>query len=317
MTEREEAGRDHATFKPDVDNLVAERLRGAGMSHIAFPVVWAIGMLVFAWIIAGRMRLLLRARPAARLDRLPERLRRAVVYGLGQKKFLRGDQPAGIMHALIFWGFVVLMIEVVLLFGRTFDAGWDIPGLGADQVLGPPFFLARDLLEAIVIVGVSYMLYRRLIVHTPRLFGLGRAEQRYRDTPHWEGVVILFLILFIMVGGLLYDAGHLVANDIGGNERDFAPVSAAVAAALGGLSRSSAQTVSEVGWWLHCTTVLVFLCLLPLTKHFHIITAIPNVFFAKLPPRGAERPLAITHVPAAPMAALERPQGGGSFRRPT
>ena len=52
-----------------------------------------------------------------------------------------------------------------------------------------------------------------------------------------------------MVGGLLYDAG------------------------------------SEVGWWLHNTTVLVFLCVLPLSKHFHIITAIPNVFFGKLPPR--------------------------------
>ena len=83
-----------------------------------------------------------------------------------------------------------------------------------------------------------------------------------------------------------------------------------MAAALGGLSRSSAQTVSEVGWWLHCTTVLVFLCLLPLSKHFHIITAIPNVFFAKLPPRSVERPLAITHVPAAPVAALDRPPEG-------
>ena len=107
------------------------------MSAIAFPVVWAIGMLVFAWIIAGRARLLLRARPAARLDRLPERLRRAVVYGLGQKKFLRGEQPAGIMHALIFWGFVVLMIQVVMLFGRTFDAGWDIPGLRGGPAARP------------------------------------------------------------------------------------------------------------------------------------------------------------------------------------
>ena len=280
------------------------------MSHVAFPIVWAIGMLVFAGIIAGRMRLLLRARPAASFDRMPERFKRAVVYGVGQKKFLHGEQPAGIMHALIFWGFVVLMIEVVLLFGRTFDASWDLPGFGADQLLGPPFFLARDLLETIVIVGVVYMLYRRLIAHTPRLFAMRRAEQRYRDTPHWEGIVILFFILFIMVGGLLYDAGHLVANDIEGNERDFAPVSAAVATALGGLSRSSAQTVSEVGWWLHCTTVLIFLCLLPLSKHFHIITAIPNVFFGKLPPRGAERPLAITHVKAAPVAALEPPPEG-------
>ena len=113
-----------------------------------------------------------------------------------------------------------------------------------------------------------------------------------------------------MVGGLLYDAGHLVEYDIHGNERDFAPLTALTAAALGGLSRSSAHTVSEVGWWLHCVTILVFLCLLPLSKHFHIITAIPNVFFGKLPPRGAERPLAITHVPAAPVAALDAPPEG-------
>ena len=280
------------------------------MSEVAFPIVWAIGLLVFAVILAGRARLLLAARPAARLDRFPARVRRAVVDGMGQRKFLSGEQPAGIMHALIFWGFVVLMIQVVLLFGRTFDAGWDIPGFAADQPLGPPFFIARDVLELVVIVGVAYMLYRRLVAHTPRLSGMRRAEQRYRDAPHWEGVLILCFILFIMVGGLLYDAGRLVAEDIHGTERDFAPLAAPVAAALGGLSRSTAQTVSEAGWWLHCVTILVFLSLLPLTKHFHIITAIPNVFFAKLPPRAAERPLAITQVPAAPVAALDPPPEG-------
>ena len=280
------------------------------MSHLAFPIVWAVGLLVFAAIIATRMRLLLAARPAARMDRIAERTRRMVVDGLGQRKFLSGEQPAGIMHALIFWGFVALMIQVVTLFGRSFDAAWDIPGFGAHQPLGPPFFVVRDLLEVTVIVGVGYMLYRRLIAHTPRLYGKGRAEQRYRETPHWEGVLILFFILFIMVGGLLYDAGHLVANDIHGNERDFSPLAAPVAAALGGLSRSSAQTVSEVGWWLHGVTILVFLSVLPLTKHFHIITAIPNVFLAKLPPPGVERPLAITQVPAAPVAALDSPSQG-------
>jgi Fe-S oxidoreductase len=280
------------------------------VSDVAFPVVWATGLLVFAGIMAGRMRLLLAARPAGRLDRIPERTRRAIVDGLGQKQFLSGEQPAGIMHALIFWGFVVLMIQVVLLFGRTFDAEWDIPGFAPDQPLGPPFFLARDVLELVVIVGVCYMLYRRLIVHTPRLFGMRRAEQRYRNAPHWEGVLILFFILFIMVGGLLYDAGRLVADDISGNERDFAPLAALTAAVTGGLSRSAAQTVSEVGWWLHSVTVLVFLCLLPLSKHFHVLTAIPNVFFAKLPPRAAARPLAITRVPAAPVAALDRPPEG-------
>jgi Fe-S oxidoreductase len=280
------------------------------VSHVAFPIVWAVGMLVFAGIIAPRMLLLLRARPAGRLDRIPARIKRAVVDGVGQKKFLSGEQPAGIMHALIFWGFLVLMIQVITLFGRAFDATWHIPGFGADQPLGPPFFIARDLLEVTVIVGVCYMLYRRLIVHTPRLFAMRRAEQRYRDASHWEAILILVFILLIMVGGLLYDAAHLVAFDIHGNERDFAPLTALVAAALGGLSHSAANTVSQVGWWLHCVTILAFLCLLPLTKHFHILTAIPNVFFAKLPPRGAERPLAITHVPAAPVAALDAPPQG-------
>ena len=54
---------------------------------------------------------------------------------------------------------------------------------------------------------------------------------------------------------------------------------------------------------MHCVTVLVFLNLLPLSKHFHIITAIPNVFFAKLPPRSADA------------AAGDHPRAGGSGGR--
>jgi Fe-S oxidoreductase len=271
------------------------------MSHVVFPIFWALGMLVFAGLLAMRGRRLLRAQPSpGRLDHVGERIKRMTIDGIGQRKFLSGEQPAGIMHALIFWGFVVLMIQVVTLFGRAFDAGWDIPGFGADQPLGPPFFLLRDVLEIVVIVGVVYMLYRRLIAHTPRLFGLRRAEERYRSESHWEGVLILIFIGLIMVGGLLHDAGDLVAHDIHGNARDFAPVTAGVAAALGGLSPSAANTVSEVGWWLHCGIVLVFLNLLPLSKHFHIITALPNVFFAKLSPRA----------PAAGVAALDPPPAG-------
>ena len=93
------------------------------MSHLAFPVVWAIGLLVFAGIIAGRVRLLLRARPAARLDRLPDRVRRLFVDGFAQRKLLVRERTSGLMHALIFWGFLVLMLQVVTLFGRAFDEG--------------------------------------------------------------------------------------------------------------------------------------------------------------------------------------------------
>jgi Fe-S oxidoreductase len=247
------------------------------MSPVAFPIVLGVALAVFGVICGWRARLLLAARPAGRLDRPAERIRRAVVYGLGQRKFLTGEQPAGVMHALIFWGFVVLMLQVITLFGRAFDAGWDIPGLGPDQLLGPAFSVARYVLEVAVIVAGLYMLYRRVIVHTPRLFGAVPAERRYHDAPHWEGNLILVLILIIMVGGLLYDADH-----------------------------------SVVAWWVHCVTILILLNLLPLSKHFHIITAIPNLFLAKLPPRDVERPLAIAHVPAAGVAALDCPRDGAA-----
>ena len=150
---------------------------------------------------------------------------------------------------MIFWGFFVLMLQVVTLFGRTFDADWSLPLLGEDDALGPAFEIARDAVEVLVVVGVVYMLYRRLIAHTPRLFGLKRAEQRYRSEPHWEGVLILFFILLIVVGGFLYD--HASSEEV---------------------VRSRGGCTTRPCW--------SFLCLLPLSKHFHIITSIPNLFVA-------------------------------------
>jgi hypothetical protein len=49
----------------------------------------------------------MRARPSTGSG---ERAKRMAVDGLGQRKFLSGKQPARIVHALMFWGFVVLMI---------------------------------------------------------------------------------------------------------------------------------------------------------------------------------------------------------------
>jgi Fe-S oxidoreductase len=280
------------------------------VSHVVFPIVLGVALLSFAAILGNRLRLLVAARPANRFDRIGERVRRMLVDGFGQRKFLIGEQPAGIMHALIFWGFVVLLLQVITLFGEAWNPNWHIPGFGPGQVLGPPFFILRDTLEFSVIVAVGYMLYRRLIAHTARLFGIGKAEERYENAPHWEGILILTFIWLIMLGGLFHDAGRLVWQNIHGQERDFGWFSGLVADALGGVSRSTAHTITEVGWWVHDSTVLLFLNLLPLSKHFHILTAIPNTFFGKLPPREVPRPLAITHVPAAPSAALDKPPTG-------
>ena len=52
--------------------------------------------------------------------------------------------------------------------------------------------------------------------------------------------------------------------------------------------------IAHVGFWTHSTLVLIFLNILPHSKHFHIITAIPNVFFRDLTPPGRLKPMAPT-----------------------
>jgi hypothetical protein len=70
------------------------------------------------------------------------------------------------------------------------------------------------------------------------------------------------------------------------------PAATASAMALAGLSVPTLVVLAHVGFWTHSTLVLVFLNILPYSKHFHIITAIPNVFLSDLRPRGRLRPLA-------------------------
>jgi len=257
------------------------------MSPILFSIALAVAGGAFALIMAPRVRLLIRAAPAARFDHLGERARRTAVYALGQKKFLRGEQPAGLMHSFIFWGFMTLGLTVMTLFGRAFDADFYLPLLHPADPLGNAYTLVRDLIQVVVVIAVSYALYRRLIAHTPRLFGFRPAEDRLHREPHWEGVLILCMILGIMLGSLLHEGSRLVefagTTDIEA-ERGWEPVSNLVSHLVPG---GAAATLAEVGFWMHNLIVLTFLNLLPLSKHFHIITAIPNVFFGSLRPRGA------------------------------
>ena len=257
------------------------------MSPILFSIALAVAGGVFAAILAPRALLLVRSAPARRFDRLGERLRRTLVYAFGQKKFLAGEQPAGLMHAFIFWGFMILGLTVVTLFGRAYDEHFYLPLLGPGEPLGNAYTLIRDLIQVTVVIAVLYALYRRLIAHTPRLFGYRPSEDRLHGESHWEGILILCLILGIMLGSLLHEGGRLV--EFAGeasieDERPWEPVSNLVSHLI---PAGAAATIVAVGFWMHNLIVLTFLNLLPLSKHFHIITAIPNVFFGSLRPRGA------------------------------
>jgi len=241
-----------------------------------------------------RFSVLTKVVPVARFDRIPERIQAVIVYVLGQKKFVSADQPkkdkgAGWMHFFIFWGFTILAVQVVHMFARGFFPNFTLPGLSVGW-LGGPYGLLKDFVQVIVLGAIGMALYRWLVSHPARLYGFAPAEDRLRGQSHGEAMLILCFIGAIMISGFLYDGGHLYAHEGGdiAKERAWQPISNLVGMALFAAGGASlAELMSNTGWWIHNLVILVFVNLLPISKHFHIITSVPNVFFKKLEPVGA------------------------------
>jgi len=249
-------------------------------------LVAALGL--FGFTLYRRFLLLKAAGADARFDRPGERIRGVLLYAFGQKKFLTGEQPAGLMHFLIFWGFMVISARTLTLFAQGYDPHFYLPGLHPAG-LGGPYLLLKDLVEVGVILAVLIALYRWLLSRPARLFGFKPAENRLAGQSHWEALVILLFILGLMVTDFLYDGGRFVleSDPLTLLEKRWSIVSSGVGLLLSGMGPAAVGAVRDAAWWIHVLIILTFLNLLPRSKHFHIITAIPNVFFRKLEPAGA------------------------------
>jgi len=258
------------------------------MTPIVLTLLIVIAVGLFCHTLYRRFLLLKAARPVRRFDRLAQRIWGVLVYALGQKKFLSGEQPAGLMHFLIFWGFIIVSLRTLTLFGQGYHPRFYLPGLHPDG-LGGPYLLMKDVVEGLVIAAVLIALYRWLLSHPPRLFGFKPAETKLAQTSHWEALVILTFILGLMVTDFLYDGGRfaLASDPFTLSEKRWAFVSSGVGLILSGIDPGIVRIVRDLSWWTHILIILTFLNLLPRSKHFHIITSIPNVLFRKLEPAGA------------------------------
>lgn len=258
------------------------------MTPILLTALLIAALGLFGATLYRRFIFLKTARSDFRFDRLWERARGVFVYAFGQKKFLRGEQPAGLMHFAIFWGFMIVGARTLTLFGQGYDPHFYLPGLHPDGLGGPYLFL-KDLVECAVVIAVLIALYRWLFSHPRRLFGFRPAENRLARQPHWEALVILLFILTLMVTDFLYDGGRFAtqSDPLTLSEKQWAWVGRGVGFLMAGLDPRLAGAIADASWWIHIAVILTFLNLLPRSKHFHIVTSIPNVFFRKLEPAGA------------------------------
>ncbi|HEX2423423.1 MAG TPA: (Fe-S)-binding protein, partial [Actinomycetota bacterium] len=222
----------------------------------------------------ARLDVLRAARPAARTDHPGARARRELSHVLGQRKLFQKAAP-GVMHAFIFWGFLVLLPTIVEAMLAAIDPHWTLPYLGHVAW----FAFLQDLFAILVVLGVAIAFTIRKI----------QRPDRFRGSHMEEADGILLAILAIVTTLLLWNASRIALG--------FAdhPAAAPVADALSGLfgGGRGTEVAERVLVWSHLLIVLGFLTYLPRSKHLHIITAAPNVYLAKNQPRGYLEPLRI------------------------
>lgn len=269
------------------------------VTAVIFGLLLIVALGVLARTLYGRFMVLTKVEPVDRFADIPGRVKAVLTYAFGQKKFVQreprpdtriSEQTAGWLHFFVFWGFTILAIQVVTMFARAFFPHFYVP-LFSPHLLGGPYLLLKDIMEVMVLGAILALLYRWGVSHPKRLYGFRPAEDRLAGQSHGEAYLILSFIGCIMIGGLLYDGGRAVveaANPDVQAETAWQPISHAVGLGLlAAFGVGGAEIASSIGWWLHNCVILVFMNLLPLSKHFHIITSLPNVFFLKTQPTGA------------------------------
>jgi Fe-S oxidoreductase len=244
---------------------------------LIFFAMIVVALAVFVRRAVYLVRLLLAGRPMARWDQVPARLSRVVVYVFGQRRLLANDFWPGLMHATIFWGFVVLTLGTLEFFGRGVSESFALPLLSDTA----PYLIVEDLFSVLVIVAVGYAFFRRLVTR-PRRLNLST-----------EALTILLLIWALMVTDLLADGGRILLAPAPSDSWQFA--GRAVASALAGLGTTAVTVIFHAAWWVHGATLLGFLVLLLYSKHLHILTAPLNVFFSALEPKGQSRTVDLEH----------------------
>jgi Fe-S oxidoreductase len=249
-------------------------------SHQWYGIIpgWLLfyALIAAAAVLFGRrafylLRLLLRGKALARWDHIPARVGRVIVYVFGQARLLANDFWPGLMHATIFWGFVILTLGTVEFFGKAVTQSFFLP-LMSDTA---PYLIVEDVFSVLVILAVGYAMFRRLVTR-PRRLNLST-----------EANVILLLILGLMVTDLLADAARIVLAPAPSDHWQFA--GQAIAHVLAALPAAAVTGIFHAAWWLHAATLLGFLVLLPYSKHLHILVSPLNVFFAPLEPKGQAR----------------------------
>lgn len=193
------------------------------------------------------------------------RLKGFMVQVFGQTKLLK-DKKSGIMHIVIFYGFIILQLGALdLILKGLIDRGLPVPGYEY-------FTLMQEVTVGLIVLAMGYATYRRYI------------EKLKRLKRGWKPSIVVFFIMFLMLSVVISGGFERIREGLPAS--GFAPLTSGWAAMFEGMSTSAATIGFYAGWWMHLLILLSFLIYVPQSKHFHIIIAPINILLRRTEPTG-------------------------------
>jgi Fe-S oxidoreductase len=258
-------------FAPDVGRVVFGNV--PGWLQAVFYVTTATFLAVAAFLFAQRSRSWIRGGPDNRTGLWRERLRQ-LDRGLRMKTLLR-DRDAGMMHAMVYFGFLALFAGTVTLeIDHLLPNRWKF--LQGGFYLGYSAIL--DLAALVFLGGLAWAFFRRYVQRPWRL----RSKTKPEDG--W----ILSTLALIGISGLTTEAARIALDG-----RPSFEAWSFVGRTLSMLVPDQmAGTIHLISWSFHVVAFLGFLVILPTTKLRHMVTSPANMFLSpKERPKGAMRDL--------------------------
>ena len=249
-------------------------------------IIPMIGIACFTYIIAKRAAPLVRAKPDPRLDNIWERVMGMLKYAMAQYRQPR-YMMAGVLHITLFAGFMILSLRSITLVILGISDGFVLPGLGGTT--GHLYSILKDIAATAVFLACMVGMVRRGIFRPERY----AVPRRYGKDHTSEAVFVLGLITTLVTCDMIFEGTRVAAQIQKGLHAEylFPGMGTWMAASmLGGKSLDTLQHLHLASFFLHNLVFFFFLCFLPMGKHFHVITSIPNVFFMKLR-KGAIKPV--------------------------
>ncbi|WP_299336733.1 4Fe-4S dicluster domain-containing protein [uncultured Psychroserpens sp.] len=251
------------------------------LPQIVFAIALIIGVGYFARNVKRIKRNINLGRDEDVSDNKSQRWKNMTMIALGQSKMVK--RPiAGILHVIVYVGFVIINIEVleIIIDGltgkhRIFSSAGTIY-----DVLIASF----EILAFLVLVAVIVFWLRRNVIKLKRFL-----SSEMKGWPKNDGNIILYFEVVLMCLFLTMNATDLQLQLNGAegyaNAGSF-PVSQYLLPLFDGLSNATLIAIERSAWWLHILGILVFLNYLYFSKHLHILLAFPNTYYGNLKPKG-------------------------------